>query len=174
MTTWRELIFSYTVTVTIALLPGSCKINYNHPPESNTQHMPGLQRELIFRFGLKSVRFADATGKDEKSVAVLNSFTSAYHLHVLKRFAWLDNFWYNLSTNKIYLLLRYVYDPRSVYIYKYQINRITFNVNNNNGKNIIYRLFRAWVVSYLGTFLLKYFIFANQKICLHTTYELLR
>lgn len=125
--------------------------------------MPGLQRELIFRFGLKSVRFADATGKDEKSVAVLNSFTSAYHLHVLKRFAWLDNFWYNLSTNKIYLLLRYVYDPPSVYIYKYQINRITFNVNNNNGKNIMYRLFRAWVVSYLGTFLLKYFIFANQK-----------
>lgn len=53
------------------------------------------------------------------------------------------------------------------YIYKYQINQILFNVNNNNTMIIMHKLPGAWVNLYFGT--QSFVSFANQKIVLLNT-----
>lgn len=54
----------------------------------------------------------------------------------------LNNFFYQ-STNKLYSFRCLDYKPYAVDVYKYQINRVMFNVDNNNKKKIIYKLFHA-------------------------------
>lgn len=54
----------------------------------------------------------------------------------------LNNVFYQ-STTTLYSFQCLDYKPYAVDTYKYQINRVMFNVNNNNKKKIIYKLFHA-------------------------------